>query len=183
MRDAFFFVFFGAMSQMSLILLLGFFPFALAYAASSDLVSMTISNRLCLALAGGFAVCAALLGLTTVDIGWHLMAGALVLIVAFGFFAAGWIGGGDAKFAAAIALWFGFDQLVDYLLIAGVFGGVLTVLILMLRARPLPAPAANWLWARRLHAPDQGVPYGIALSFAALFMLPETAIWRTAIGL
>lgn len=168
---------------LSQIVLLGFFPFAMAYAASSDLVSMTISNRLCLALLAGFALCAALLGLSAAQIGWHLAAGGLVLSVAFGFFAMGWIGGGDAKLAAATALWFGFDGLMDYLTLAGILGGGLTILILMIRARPLPSPAANWGWAQRLHAPNEGVPYGIALAFAALLVLPETAIWRAAIGL
>ena len=39
-----------------------------------------------------------------------------VLVVTFMFFARGWIGGGDAKLAAATALWLGFDQLLNYLL-------------------------------------------------------------------
>ncbi|MGN6097573.1 MAG: peptidase, partial [Bosea sp. (in: a-proteobacteria)] len=77
----------------------------------------------------------------------------------------------------------GFDQLMPYLTMAAIFGGVLTVLILMLRKWPLPAPAASWGWAQRLHAANQGVPYGIALAFAALLVLPETSIWRAAIGL
>jgi len=168
--------------SLPLVAVLGLFPFAMAYAAASDLVSMTISNRLCLSLAAGFAGLAVLLGLGTIDIGWHLAAGLLVLTVAFGLFAAGWIGGGDAKLAAATALWFGFDQLMPYLATAGVLGGILTLLILRLRSRPLPAVAEGWSWARRLHAANQGVPYGIALAFAALLVLPETAIWRAAIG-
>jgi len=168
--------------SLSLIILLGIFPFAMAYAAASDLVSMTISNRLCLLLVGSFALCAALLGLSLAEIGWHLAAGGLVLVIAFGLFAAGWIGGGDAKLAAATALWFGFDQLMPYLVIAGIFGGLLTMLILVLRSRPLPALVETWPWLRRLHAANEGVPYGIALAFAALLILPETALWHAAIG-
>lgn len=168
--------------SLSLIVLLGVFPFAMAYAAASDLVSMTISNRLCLLLVGSFALCAALLGLSLPEIGWHLAAGGLVLVIAFSLFAAGWIGGGDAKLAAATALWFGFDQLMPYLTTAGIFGGILTMLILILRARPLPAPVETWPWLRRLHAANEGVPYGIALAFAALLILPETALWHAAIG-
>lgn len=168
--------------SLSLIVLLGIFPFVMAYAAASDLVSMTISNRLCLFLVGAFALCALLLGLSLAEIGWHLAAGGLVLVVAFGLFAAGWIGGGDAKLAAATALWFGFDQLMPYLSIAGMLGGLLTFAILMLRSRPLPALVETWPWLRRLHAANEGVPYGIALAFAALLILPETAIWHAAIG-
>ncbi|WP_265057275.1 prepilin peptidase [uncultured Bosea sp.] len=164
------------------IVMLGVFPFAMAYAAASDLVSMTISNRLCLLLVGSFGLCCILLGLSPAAIGWHLAAGALVLILVFGLFAAGWIGGGDAKLAAATALWFGFDQLMPYLLIAALFGGLLTILILRLRSRPLPEFVEKWSWARRLHAANEGVPYGIALAFAALLVLPDTTIWHAAIG-
>lgn len=164
-------------------MLLVVFPAAMAYAAASDLVSMTISNRLCLLLVSSFVICAVTLGFNLPEITQHLAAGALVLTVAFGLFAAGWVGGGDAKLVAVTALWFGFDQLMPYLMTAAVFGGILTFLILSLRARPLPAPAANWNWARRLHAANEGVPYGIALAFAALLVLPETSIWRAAIGL
>ena len=57
----------------------------------------------------------------------HVGAAASVLVVTFMFFARGWIGGGDAKLAAATALWLGFDQLLDYLLYASLFGGVLTL--------------------------------------------------------
>lgn len=168
--------------SLSLIIMLGAFPFAMAYAAASDLVSMTISNRLCLALVATFALCAALLGLSLQEIGWHFAAGMVVLVGAFGLFAAGWIGGGDAKLAAATALWFGFDQLMPYLLLSSAGGGLLTLLILRLRTYPLPVFAMNWAWAQRLHAPKEGVPYGIALAFAALFLLPETALWHAAIG-
>lgn len=166
---------------VSSILLLVLFPAAMAFAAASDLVSMTISNRLCLVLVGGFAACALWLGLGWQEIGWHLAAGLLVLVVCFGLFAAGWIGGGDAKLAAATALWFGFDQLMPYLLLAAVAGGVLTFLILGLRTKPLPGIAENWAWARRLHSVKEGVPYGIALAFAALVVLPDTRIWHAAL--
>ncbi|AOO80083.1 A24 family peptidase [Bosea vaviloviae] len=168
--------------SLSLVILLVIFPAIMAFAASSDLISMTISNRLCLLLIVAFALCALLLGLSWSQIGWHLAAGGLVLSVCFGMFAAGWIGGGDAKFAAAVALWFGFGQLMPYLMLAGIAGGVLTLAILSLRSGPLPAMVAGWPWMRRLHAANEGVPYGIALAFSALFVLPDTDLWRAAIG-
>ncbi len=168
--------------SVSLIALLVVFPAAMAYAAASDLVSMTISNRLCLLLIATFGLCAFLLGLTWSQIGWHLAAGGVVLVVCFCLFAAGWIGGGDAKLAAATALWFGFEQLMPYLLLAAIGGGVLTLVIVQLRSAPLPAVASTWPWLRRLHAANEGVPYGIALAFSALFILPDTALWKAAIG-
>lgn len=167
----------------ALFMMIVVFPAAMAYAAASDLVSMTISNRLCLILIAAFVACAATLGLGWAAIGWHLAAGALVLVICFAMFAAGWIGGGDAKLAAVTALWFGFEQLMPYLAIAGLAGGVLTLALLQLRANPLPAPVGRWSWARRLHSPKEGVPYGIALAFSALLILPQTSLWRAAIGI
>jgi prepilin peptidase CpaA len=115
------------------------------------------------------------------DLATHRAAGAIVLAVAFGFFARGWIGGGDAKLAAATALWFGFDHLLEYLLYASLFGGALTLLLLQFRALPLPAMLATQEWVQRLHRKDGGVPYGIALAAAALIVYPDTA-WMKAIA-
>jgi prepilin peptidase CpaA len=171
----------NAMS-LSLIAVLVVFPAAMAYAAASDLVTMTIPNWLCALLAAAFAACAASAGFGWAVSGWHLAAAFTVLVVSFGMFAAGWIGGGDAKLAAVTALWLGFDQMIPYLFIASLGGGLLTLVILQLRAMPLPTVARGWGWAQRLHDVKQGVPYGIALAVAALVVLPDSAIWRAAIG-
>ena len=105
-----------------------------------------------------------------------------MLVVSFGFFSCGWIGGGDAKLAAATALWFGFDLLFTYVLYASVLGGVLTLLLLQFRLMPLPGLLAGQVWAQRLHRKDGAVPYGIALAAAALVVYPESP-WMKAIGL
>ena len=99
-------------SAISLLL----FPALMAFAASSDLLTMTISNRVSLALVPGFAVLAFAIGMSGQELLSHVGAGLAVLAVTFTFFACGWIGGGDAKLAAATALWLGFDQLLNYLL-------------------------------------------------------------------
>ena len=150
------------------------FPALMAFAASSDLFTMTISNRVTLVLVAGFAALALASGMSAADAMSHVAAAATVLAVTFVFFARGWIGGGDAKLAAATALWLGFDHLMAYLLYASIFGGILTVLLLQLRAVPLPGFLAGQEWAQRLHREDSGVPYGIALAAAALLIYPET---------
>lgn len=150
------------------------FPALMAFAASSDLFTMTISNRLSLLLAGGFFLLTLVTGLSLTAVGMHMAAAAMVLVVAFVFFWRGWIGGGDAKLAAATALWFGFDHLLDYMMYAALFGGVLTVLLLQFRRLPLPGFLARQPWIQRLHERGGGVPYGIALAAAALLIYPET---------
>ena len=158
------------------------FPALMAFAASSDLLTMTISNRLSLALAGGFFLLTLATGMSLAAVGMHLAAAALVLVFAFGFFSQGWIGGGDAKLAAATALWFGFDHLLDYLIYASLFGGALTLALIQFRYLPLPAPLARQPWILRLHEAGGGVPYGIALAAAALIVYPNTG-WMPGIGI
>lgn len=150
------------------------FPALMAFAASSDLLTMTISNRLSLALAGGFFLLTLITGMDIHAVALHLAAAAAVLVVAFIFFSQGWIGGGDAKLAAATALWFGFDHLLDYFIYASLFGGALTLMVLQFRKLPLPAVLARQSWILRLHEADAGVPYGIALAAAALAVYPKT---------
>src|SRR5690242_20632811 len=144
------------------------FPATMAFAAASDLLTMTIANRISLLLVAGFAVVAALSGISATVLISHLGAGAGMLLVGFFCFARGWIGGGDAKLAAATALWLGCPHLFDYLIDASLLGGALTLLILLFRTVPLPPSLAGSEWAERLHRPDAGIPYGIALAAAAL---------------
>lgn len=158
------------------------FPAVMAFAASSDLITMTISNRVSLALIAGFLLLALMTGMGLPEIGWHFAAGFVVLVVAFFFFSQGWIGGGDAKLAAATALWIGFDQLLPYVLYASLLGGVLTFAMIQLRLMPLPALFAGQPWAERLHRMDTGIPYGIALAAAALLIYPQTS-WMTSLGM
>ena len=85
---------------------LALFPAVMAFAASSDLFTMSITNRVSIILVAGFALLAALTGMGASDLLSHVGAGrtAVALAVVFVFFAFGWIGGGDAKLAAATAL-------------------------------------------------------------------------------
>ena len=158
------------------------FPALMAFAAASDLFTMTISNRVSMALAAGFLALGPLSGMASYDMLMHIGAGAAVLVVGFGCFAMGWMGGGDAKVAAAAALWFGFGHLLNYLLYASLFGGALTLLLLQFRQWPLPYALAGQPWLLKLHAKDSGIPYGIALAIGALMVYPETD-WIKAVDL
>jgi len=158
------------------------FPAMMAFAASSDLLTMTISNRISLILVVGFLGLAGVTGMSAETMGAHLGAASMVLAIVCFLFAQGWIGGGDAKLAAATALWLGFDQLLAYFLWASLFGGLLTYLIIRFRFVPLPAFLAEQEWVQRLHRIDAGVPYGIALAAAALVVYPDTT-WMTPHGL
>jgi prepilin peptidase CpaA len=158
------------------------FPALMAFAASSDLFTMTISNRVSLLLIAGFVVLAVMGGMPAQAMLLHAAAGMTVLVAAFGCFAMGWVGGGDAKVAAGVALWFGFGHLLDYLLYASLFGGALTLLLLQFRQWPLPHALGSQAWLLRLHDRETGIPYGIALAVGALLIYPETE-WIKAVDL
>lgn len=162
---------------MLLSLALFVFPVLMAFAASSDLLTMRIANWLVIAVALLYFALALLAQLPLVDIGMSLAAAAIVLVIAFAFFAFGWIGGGDAKLVAATTLWVGFGLMLPYLIYAALLGGGLTLVILALRRYPLPPSLQRVKWIDRLHDAKSGVPYGITLAVAALLVYPQTAIF------
>ena len=150
-------------------------PALVVTAAVSDLMTMTIPNRLVLALVASFAVAAPLSGMDATAVAMHLGAAALVLAVGFARFAPGWIGGGDAKLAAAIALWLGFEPLLAWFVSFAMLGGALTLGMLYYRERPLHPAFGGVSWLARLHHPKCGVPYGIALSAGTLALWTDTS--------
>lgn len=168
---------------MATLCLLILFPFLMAYAAANDLLTMLIPNRISQALIASFGLMALAGGLGPMEIALHAAAGVATLCAAFLMFSLRLIGGGDAKLAAATALWIGFDHLVAYALTASAIGGVLTLAIIVARSEPvLPAQLGRLPFACRLHDNKTGVPYGIALASAALIVMPETSLWSWALA-
>jgi prepilin peptidase CpaA len=157
------------------------FPAVMAFAASSDFFTMTISNRISVILIAGFVALAVGTGMPFDEMLDHAGAGGLVLAVAFTLFLLKQVGGGDAKLAATTALWLGWAHLFDYLLYASLIGGVLTLALIEFRRFALPRILIGKVWAERLHRPGGGVPYGIALAVAALVVYPST-VWMQALG-
>lgn len=153
------------------------FPFCMVFAAVSDLLSMTIANRVSILLIAAFAVLAPLTGMDWATYGWHFLAGALVLSVTFGLFAVGAMGGGDAKLLTATSIWMGFGfVLLDYLLTAAYMGGILTLLILLFRKSPLAVTHGRNIFLRHLSDKDTGIPYGIVLGAAGLMVFPKSPL-------
>jgi prepilin peptidase CpaA len=91
------------------------------------------------------------------------------------------IGGGDAKLAAATVIWVGWGSVIDYLLIASVFGGLLAMFLLSARQFPLPLALQRQPWIARLHEPRGGVPFGVALGLGGVIVYPQTAIWLSTL--
>ncbi|MCG6114372.1 MAG: prepilin peptidase [Mesorhizobium sp.] len=159
------------------------FPFCMVFAAVSDMISMTIANRISVILVAVFAVAAPISGMDWATYGWHFAAGALVLSITFALFAAGVMGGGDAKLLSSTAVWMGMSmELMQYVFYGAMIGGVLTILIIIYRRSPLSTITGNNMFLRHFADEKVGVPYGVALGAAGLLVYPSTPIaaWAMA---
>ena len=54
---------------------------------------------------------------------------------------------------------------------------VLALTVLMARRLPLPAALHNQAWLMRLYDGRKGIPYGVALTAGALYLLPHAEIF------
>ena len=141
-----------------------------AAAAASDLVRYEIPNALSVALVAAFLPFASALALPVAA--EHLLAALSVLVLTTLCFAFGLMGGGDAKLLAAAALWMGWHNLLPFILLTTLAGACLGMALLALR-RVLPSASESGRWYSRLLRPREGVPYGVAISGAALALLPR----------
>jgi len=153
----------------------GIYVLALAAAGMSDLVRYQIPNSLSAALVASFGLVALLLpGTVIVN---HVLAGVAVFGVTTVLFAIGVCGGGDVKLLGATALWMGWSNLPDFLLLMALIGAALALSLLLVRRLVRSTVlVTTGVRARRLFSKDAGVPYGIAIAVAGLVMVPRLGL-------
>jgi prepilin peptidase CpaA len=153
------------------------FPALVIIAALTDATSFTIPNRISLLLLAVYVPASLLLGRPLAEMGADVAVGLVALVCGMGMFAAGWIGGGDAKLFAACALWLGLRGSGPFLLVTALAGGGLAVLLLNARSAPLRIYfAAGPAWLARLATPGGDVPYGVAIAAGALAAFPQSGL-------
>lgn len=157
------------------------FAIATLWAAFMDLTTMKIRNEIVLFLLAVYAALAPLAGFNIAEIGFSALIAFGVLVCMFVFFAFGWIGGGDAKLVAVVSLWLGADHAPAFVLYTALFGGLVTLVLIQFRMRPLPLALYRMDWIVKLHKAEVGVPYGVAIAIAALLTFAKTP-WMTIIS-
>lgn len=168
---------------MAAMLAIGIFCGCMLYAAVNDMLSMTIANRIPVLLAASFPVFAWLAGMDAMTIALHLAVGLGMLFLTFALFAAGAMGGGDAKLIAATSVWFGLSlALAQYLIWSAMLGGLLTLILVIYRATPLAPAMAHLPAFRHFGDREKGIPYGIALAPAAVLALPGSVLGAWALS-
>lgn len=134
-------------------------------AAVTDLRARIISNRLNLAvaalaplwwLANGYAFWP--------DMAVQLLVGAAIFTLFAALFALGMMGGGDVKLLTALALWFPWQAILSLVVLMALLGGVVTLVTVI-----------HHKMTHRLGQPE--IPYGVAISLAALWLLPWPTIF------
>jgi prepilin peptidase CpaA len=143
-------------------------------AAYEDFRHLRIRNDICLGVAILFIPFACTLSWH--DISMHLLSGVIVLAVTALMFFTRLLGGGDAKLMASLALWLQPSQLIEFVMIMSLAGGVIAGIAVLLKRTNIltrmPAilgPDDGWLAS--LNRGETVVPYGIAIAIATALTL------------
>ncbi|NUT00551.1 MAG: peptidase [Sphingomonas sp.] len=136
-------------------------------AAAEDSVRLRISNVTVLLVLVG-AIVAAFVAGPGIRLWQNLAVFLSLLAVGTPMFAAGKLGGGDVKLLAATGLWFDFSGALGLLIAVALAGGLLALLVLVLRS-------ISWSEDIRrrvvLLRPKGGIPYGVAIAAGALIAM------------
>lgn len=163
--------------------LLSLLPAMAVVAGLHDLTTMKIPNWISLVLLAGFLPAALAAGLAPMSIGAHLGVGLAVLAVGAGLFALNWIGGGDAKFAAAASLWMGAGGAPMFLIWTALIGGLFCLVLMSARAyAPRYVHAGTPGWIADLMRPKGDIPYGVAIAAGALLAYPNSPLVQGFVG-
>lgn len=157
-------------------------PVCLVLAALTDFLEMTIPNRIPVILLAAFLVIAPFAGLTITEFGWHVLAAVTVFAVCFGLFAVNVMGGGDAKILSAAAIWFGFNHsLFEFLAYTGYLGGVLTIIVMVMRANWARLAIIGIKLPKTLMVANK-IPYAIAIGAAGLMAYPQSPLMISVVA-
>jgi len=145
-------------------------------AAWWDLKFLKIPNWLSMAVLGVFVV-TGLWGLPLDTFLWRLGIGAIVLVITFLLFAAGAIGGGDAKLAAALAP-FVVPADVGILLLTYAVVSLVLLLVLRLVMQMMRHQETGWLSVDQMKKPARERVFPMGLIFGVTILL--YLAWHTA---
>jgi prepilin peptidase CpaA len=154
-------------------------PILLIAAAASDALSLRIPNWLTGLTALLFFPMALATGMPLHEFGVHLLAGGLLFILGFAFFQLNLFGGGDAKLMAAAGLWFGTAQILPFLFMTAMAGGILGLVIgcwsmtsisWEIHAENVDLGGVG----KKLRALKPNVPYGLAFAIGGIIVFKDS---------
>ncbi|MFO1088622.1 MAG: prepilin peptidase [Hyphomicrobiales bacterium] len=157
------------------------FPLLVVVCGLFDFFTLRIPNWLNGVTAVAFVLCALSVAMPLPVLGMHVLAGIILLIFGFALFAGNFIGGGDAKMLAATGLWIGWTPIVPFLVFTAIAGGVLGVVMLILRSTQRYLQFTGIDSFAPFVSKKIDLPYGMAIAAGAVLVLPETW-WFTGLN-
>lgn len=156
-------------------------PFLMIVAGAGDALSLRIPNWLTALIAVSFFPMAYLTGMPVALLGNHLLAGLGLFAIGFGLFAFGLFGGGDAKLLAAAGLWFGWPDVMPFLVMTVFAGGALALSVSGWSLLTMSSEVHDGSLARRFGMIKPNVPYGYAFAIGAILAFPQSW-WMQGLG-
>lgn len=152
------------------------FAVPLLLACYTDFDRMKIPNWVSLAMAAGFFLTLPLTWAGLPTFGEHLTIGAIFFCAGFAMFAFGWLGGGDAKLMAAIALWLDWGSVANFIIYTTLVGAALGIALILSR-KFMPMFLQSNALVTKLHQGGKDMPYAFALAAGGFAIWPSTAIF------
>jgi prepilin peptidase CpaA len=169
---------------MSKAVILIVFPLLLTYAALGDIRNLRIPNWLNGLIFAAFFPVALVMGMPLEMIPWHLLSFAVALALGIALFSFGFIGGGDGKMLAAVAVWFGWsDPLMTFLIFTALCGGLQALAHLAWKTLSLE----YGVWGKegalkkKVLSQKMELPYGLAIAAGGLLTMPSSVSWWSAL--
>jgi prepilin peptidase CpaA len=158
------------------------FALLLLLAAWTDAARFTIPNWIPGAMIALWLVASPFLALGWAGAGLSLATFALVLGLGLALWAPGWLGGGDVKLIAAVALWFGWPDVLAFVLYAAAAGGLLALVLIALRRVSPMLPVSAEALGKTALAQGAPAPYAIAIAAGSLLVLPQSTLFAALSG-
>lgn len=148
-------------------------PFCL-WATYSDLRYLKIPNKAVIWMAGAFLIIGAMVLPLDIYL-WRLLGGFIVLVIGFIMFSLGLFGGGDAKFAASMALFVDHNEIPIFLFILALvtFSFIITHVIVgkLPFARPITTVWESW--TEKSQGKKRKVAMGVGMGVALIYYLAQ----------
>ncbi len=157
------------------------FPLLMIVAGAGDAISLRIPNWLTAGAAILFVPMAYMTGMPVATIGFHLLTGLALFVAGFTLFALGFFGGGDAKLLAVAGMWFGWPQVMQFLVLTVLVGGILALCVGGWSMLMMSSEIDDGPWLKRFSSIKPNVPYGYAFAIGAILAFPGSW-WMRAVG-
>ncbi len=147
----------------------------LMVACYTDFSEMKIPNWVSAVVMASFAVT---LPLTWGGLEWfgeHMAVGGILFVVGFILWALKGLGAGDVKLMSSVGLWFGFTEVMSFILYTTLFGAALG-LVLLIGRKYVPVRLEGTVFINKMFQGEGHMPYGLAISAGALTVWPTSQI-------